>query len=238
MCWSRQQLRPKCCHGLNRWDEPEKNRETGGHRAGQVLCGHTKCLLSAFQQCQDLGALSTDPYLSQLNYWCVSSDVWAERGRGGEEKVGTWLEVAWDHMVMSWWVSVWLCAKIWGYPKLVVVVVCIEGWGRVKLWAAGSLGHIFQGVSGWSPVAFVKGDCPPAHSLSTSLTTWLDRADSSGGRVADSKPHFRMETKPNTFQRFTWGGLKNWKEGNKIHCHGLSSTVTGPQSHWRFMGGL
>lgn len=37
----------------------------------------------------------------------VSAVIYGLRGSGvEEEKVGTWLEMAWDHMVGSWWVSV------------------------------------------------------------------------------------------------------------------------------------
>lgn len=81
--------------GLNRWTKQEKKIwETRGIRAKQLFCGVTQCLLWVFQWCQDLGALSAAPYLCKLNYWCVSSDLWASSHGGWGEKVGTWLEVA------------------------------------------------------------------------------------------------------------------------------------------------
>lgn len=60
----------------------------GGSRAKGTLCVDTHCLFLAFQQCQDLRALSTGPYQFQLNYWCVSTDLWAGAGSGRGEGKG------------------------------------------------------------------------------------------------------------------------------------------------------
>lgn len=144
-CWRRPRLRTKSCLVWTDGLRKRKPGETRGGRAKQVLCGDTQCLLSAFQQCQDPGALSVGPYLSQLNYWCVSSDLWAARGGVPKKRLGPgwrWPGTTWSGH--GGWLSDCVCAwtgVIRGYPKL-VVVVCIGGRGRVKLWAAGAFGHI------------------------------------------------------------------------------------------------
>lgn len=64
------------------------------------------------------------PCLLALIYPSSITDVSAvinELRRAGGEGLGTWLEVAWDHMVGSWWVSVIVC-----------VCVCIH-WANIKL---------------------------------------------------------------------------------------------------------
>lgn len=54
--------------------------------------------------------------------------------RGGEEKVGTWLEVASDHMAGSWRVTERLCyawaGVITGHSKLVLGCIGREGEGK------------------------------------------------------------------------------------------------------------
>lgn len=107
------------------------------------------------QWCQDPRTLFEGPYLSQLNYWCVSSDLWAMRSGVAKERLGPgrrWPQTTW--LGHGGWQSD--CGVITGHSKLVLGCIRREGEGKtVGGWPIRSH-RMFQGGSSWRPVSFPR----------------------------------------------------------------------------------
>lgn len=117
-CWRPSQLGTKSCL---LWTDGPHNSEIGNER-WQSQTGpmwwHAVFALSFSVVSGPWGPvrrpLSIPAQLLICQQWSMSC-----KGRGGEEKVGTWLEVAWDNTVGSWWVTAWLCVFVdWGNLRI------------------------------------------------------------------------------------------------------------------------
>lgn len=194
------------------------NSETEQQNQANLLRWHV-VFAEAFQQCQDPGTrlwLAAGPYLSQLNYRRVRSDLWAEfswfrprQGGGGvrgvwkgEVKVGAWLEFAYCSMVGSQWPYHSGVSGLWGYTLGEWRVGWLSGSHcevlRCERLAKGSV-CVLQGLRGWRPMAF-----QPPRSLSDLLTfTWSQHTAERG---MEDPLERRPEHKQSSVRRRSMGG--------------------------------